>query len=272
MHASVWMRRLAVSSYIALTLTHYVQAQQVNEFSLPAPKLVGHQKRQLWATWYHLFPAKEIQSGRGYPLIDTHNKPISVNIPPKEWCLGAMSGAINVTSAKGKKTTYNYIDSRGPVQVNCRKHVKIRKPWVEAMGRSRFKISDAPYGDGFKKAGLVPFRTIATDKHAIPLGSVLFVPSARGNKITLPDGKVAIHDGYFYVGDKGGGGVKGNHIDVFSGPYVDNPFPAFVKHTPSKTFEAFIINDKSIQEKLLSMHQRHLPQVLSTAKRESLDL
>lgn len=123
------------------------------------------------------------------------------------------------------------------------------------MGRSRFKVSDAPYGDGFDKNRLIPYRTIAVDRKAIPLGSVIYVPSARGSKIKLPNGKMAVHDGYFYVGDKGGGGVKKNHVDVFSGPIVENPFPSFVKHSPKNTFDAFIISDKAIYAKLLAMHQ-----------------
>jgi len=254
MDASAWIRRVIVSSCLFCCLTLHVHAQQVSDFSLPAPKTVGSQKLQLWATWYHLFPAKEDK--KGLPLRDTKNQPISLRIPAKEWCLGAMSGAINITAKNGQRKTYNYIDSKGPLQVDCRKYVRNGKAWVAAIGHSRFKVSDGAYGDGFDKNVLIPYRTIAVDKRRIPLGSVLFVPSARGNKIILPNGKTAVHDGYFYVGDKGGGAVKQNHVDVFSGPIVANPFPSFIKHSPKETFSAFIIHDKKVLAKLFASHQK----------------
>jgi 3D (Asp-Asp-Asp) domain-containing protein len=254
MDTSILLRRVLVSSCFMCCLALHVHAQQVSDFSLPVPKLEANQKKQLWATWYYLFPAKE--NTNGIPLMDTKNKPISVPIAEKEWCLGAMSGAINVESSNGQRKTYNYIDSRGPLQVDCRKYVRNGKSWVTAIGRSRFHVSDGPYGDGFYDSMLIPYRTIAVDKRVIPLGTVLFVPSARGSKIKLPSGKMAVHDGYFYVGDKGGGGVKKNHIDVFSGSLAENPFPSFISHTPKKSFEAFVVKDQALINKLAELHER----------------
>ena len=71
---------------------------------------------------------------------------------------------------------------------------------------------------------LVPYRTIAVDEAQIPIGTVLYIPSARGCLLTLPDGKRVRHDGYFFAGDDGYG-VHGNHIDVFIGISSDCPFP-----------------------------------------------
>lgn len=253
MVTSIWMKRLAWLGYFYL-LVPYAQAQYVSDFSLPAPNLKRAEKRELWATWYNLAPAKEDPNGA--PLVDTNNQPISVPIPPKQWCMGAMSGAIQVTDRHGEKQTYHYIDSRGPQRINCRNHVKIRHPWVGAIGRSRFVRSIHPYGDGFNKSVLIPYRTIAADKTKLPLGSVVFIPLARGVKIKLPDGNMAVHDGYFYVGDKGGGGVKDDHIDVFSGPIQENPFPAFIQRSgEDKHFDAYLIKEKTINERLVAMHQ-----------------
>jgi 3D (Asp-Asp-Asp) domain-containing protein len=100
---------------------------------------------------------------------------------------------------------------------------------------------------------LVPYRTVAVDPNLIPIGSVLYIPAARGVSITLPSGERMVHDGYFYAADVGGA-IQGNHIDVFIGPSTTNPFD-FVRSTQSGTFQAFLVNDPQIQTQLASLHR-----------------
>ena len=100
---------------------------------------------------------------------------------------------------------------------------------------------------------LAPFRTIAVDPQFIPYGTVIFIPKARGTKITMPNGKTAVHDGYFFAGDTGGT-IKQLHIDVFTGIFEGNPFPGIVKSTASKTVDAYIISDVSVISALKKLH------------------
>jgi 3D (Asp-Asp-Asp) domain-containing protein len=59
---------------------------------------------------------------------------------------------------------------------------------------------------------VVAMRTVAVDRTLIPKRSVLFIKETVGMK--MPDG--SLHDGYWYASDTGGG-VKGKHIDFFTG-------------------------------------------------------
>ena len=72
----------------------------------------------------------------------------------------------------------------------------------------------------------------------------------------MPDGTKVVHDGYFFAGDAGGG-VKGNHIDVFTGDKNDknNPFN-FVTGSNSKTFNAKLVSDKDVIEKMTALHTK----------------
>jgi 3D (Asp-Asp-Asp) domain-containing protein len=100
---------------------------------------------------------------------------------------------------------------------------------------------------------LIPYRTIAVDEAAIPYGSVVYIPKARGVAISLPSGASVMHDGFFFAADTGA--MKGNHIDVFAGLSETNPFPGFVKNSYKHTFEAFLVRDPSIIQKLKSIHE-----------------
>src|SRR4029453_332777 len=102
---------------------------------------------------------------------------------------------------------------------------------------------NGPFGDGVEGMILVPLRSVAVDRRHIPYGSVIYIPQAHGEEVTLPSGNLATHDGYFYAADTGGA-IKGNHIDVFGGVFTSNPFPSFITSNASRTFEAFLINDQ----------------------------
>jgi 3D (Asp-Asp-Asp) domain-containing protein len=58
----------------------------------------------------------------------------------------------------------------------------------------------------------VPMRTLAVDPHVMPRGSVVYIKETVG--LPMPDGST--HDGIWYASDVGGG-VKGQHIDLFTG-------------------------------------------------------
>ena len=131
--------------------------------------------------------------------------------------------------------------------VDCK---KIFKPDVS---KSKFRQAVGPYGDGLDQYILSPYRTIATDQTKLPIGTVIYIPAARGAQIKLASGRIIIHDGYFFSGDKGGA-IKDNHIDVFIGTDSSANYFPWIKSNAGKTFEAYIVTDKTIISELIDLH------------------
>ena len=79
-------------------------------------------------------------------------------------------------------------------------------------GEIRFKVTEAPFGEGYASVPLVPYRTVAVDPEVIELGSILYVPAAVG--VQLCNGSE--HDGIFIAEDIGSA-IRENRIDFFVG-------------------------------------------------------
>jgi 3D (Asp-Asp-Asp) domain-containing protein len=222
-----------------------------DRFNLPAPVALGEPLR-LWATWYHVAIVEAIPDG--FPLLSVAGQPISPPIPGRDWCLGALQGVLAIRASDGTLKTYTYEKESPSEELDCGEYFKRpRASWTRAAGRSRFDVSRGPFGDGAGGYQVVPFRSLAVDTKVIPLGTVLFIPAARGVEITLPSGRKARHDGYFFASDRGGG-IKDNHVDVFVGHWAENPFPSFVSSTPTRTFEAYRIADERVRPHLHNLH------------------
>lgn len=225
------------------------------EFGFNPPNLNGINSTKLWGTYYHIWQAQESESG--LPLLNNKNEPLTGNISEHDWCKGAIEGTIMYTSLDGTKETYNYADHKGKNQVDCARILGInplKNSWIRGVAKSRFRFAKGDYGDGVKSFKLVPYRTIAVDKSYIPYGSVVFIPQARGKDVQLPSGNSIMHDGYFFAADTGGA-IKSNHIDFFSGIQDSNPFPDFIKSKSNHTFDAYIINNADLVEKLRAQHE-----------------
>ncbi|MDP3370781.1 MAG: 3D domain-containing protein [Brevundimonas sp.] len=67
----------------------------------------------------------------------------------------------------------------------------------------------------------IAMRTMAVDPRYIPRRTRLFIPETVGMR--MPDG--AIHDGYWYASDTGGA-IKGQKIDLYTGPGRGSMAPA----------------------------------------------
>ncbi len=76
--------------------------------------------------------------------------------------------------------------------------------------------ANAENTSGAEPYKLIPYRSVAVDPEQIPLGSVLYIPKARG--IQLPWGEE--HDGYFLAHDVGGA-ITTQRIDLFVGTEED---------------------------------------------------
>jgi len=223
----------------------------ISGFSLPQPTdSLLRRPTALWATYYYLHRAQTV--GRGNPLLDPMGRSLGVELSDRDWCDAALQGSVQIADGANVVGTFNYAGRGGQMQVDCSRYFP-RLSTVAATSRSRFKRSDTPFGEGVSGYQLVPYRTVAVDREMIPIGSVLYIPAARGVTVTLPDGQQVVHDGYFYAADVGGA-IGGNHIDVFLGPTRDNPFQ-FVQSTASATFQAYLVTDSQIQNQLASLHR-----------------
>ncbi|QZZ22247.1 hypothetical protein J5X98_07620 [Leptothermofonsia sichuanensis E412] len=205
----------------------------------------------LWATFYYVHRAQSISNG--HPLLDPAGTPLGPSLSYRDWCYAALQGTVMVSGSAGHVTTYNFA-GRGPdPQVDCSPFfTSLSQEVIAKVNRVRFKAAIAPYGYGTNGFNLVPYRTVAVDPNQIPLGSVLYIPQARGRAITLPWGQRVVHDGYFFAADVGSA-IKGSHIDVFIG--IDNrtPFP-FITSRSSGTFQAFLVQDAEISQALRALH------------------
>ncbi len=240
---------LAVALAVGLRAVRSARAQQRLQsregFDLPAPRVLTNPKT-LWATWYW---TPSYRSAGDIPLLDMEEKPLGpkplgLRLPPESFCRAAVEGAVRMD---GQVYTFAGL---GPRKLtDC-------KPYWPTMTQApyvRFEKSDSPYGEGVDDYDLTPYRTIAVDEAQIPIGTVLYIPRARGCLVTLPDGARVRHDGYFFAGDDGYG-VHGNHIDVFLGISQDCPFP-WVVSRPWGTFPAYVVTDPALIRAL----RRRLP-------------
>jgi 3D (Asp-Asp-Asp) domain-containing protein len=89
------------------------------------------------------------------------------------------------------------------------------------------------------------------DRRRIRLGSVLFIPAAKG--LLLPDG--SIHDGIFLADDVGSA-VRGNKIDFFVGfdHHTSNLFTATKRILHARRVEVYVVpND--LAERVAARHR-----------------
>lgn len=225
-----------------------------DSFSFPAPqKEEVERELSLWATEYHIHPST--YAANGYPLLDKDGQSLGgIKLSYNDWCAAALEGTAGVQMPDKKWIVINVDDIRGETtQVNCAaRYPNLPENVKIAMGKTRYKFPQGPYGNGYDGLIINPYRSIAVDISIYPLRQLVYIPDARGVKFTTPSGEEIVHDGYFFTADKGGA-IKGNHIDVFIGLSQKNPFP-FIKSNASKTFKAYIVNSPDIHENLLQMH------------------
>lgn len=229
-------------------------SQTQTDFSFPAPPNGIDAKIKLWATHYFVHEAATFSSGA--PFRDSKGKVLSDPVSHRNWCLAAIEGTVRV-KLQDDAHTLNFGGVGSKQQVNCAAVLKInpmKKPWITATGKSYFVPAVGPFGDGVAGYKLVPYRTIAVDKSLIPYGTVIFIPSARGEQVITPSGAILKHDGYFFAADTGGA-LKGNHIDTFCGLSSTNCLPSFIKNNPASTFEAYIVKEASIVGALRAAHK-----------------
>jgi len=245
---------MRLSIFLFLSLFSFVRvsfSQDSTEFSIAPPTQLPTTKLAVWATQYYIH---QFESGGEIPFVDKNGAALGLFADTCHFCEAALEGTTYVTDSSGTIVVLNFAKTGDSTFVDCRKCLKYAnsKLGVESWGKATWAISSG-YGDGVKNYRLVPYRTIAVDPQFIPYGTVIYIPTARGMKLLLPNGKTAIHDGYFFAGDTGGA-IKQLHIDVFTGVYEGNPFPDVVKSNESKTVDAYLISDATIVTALIKLH------------------
>jgi len=211
-------------------------------FDLPAPRTLAH-PLTLWATWYWTPSYISTHSPHDIPLKDEHEHFLGLRLPAEQFCHAAVQGSVRID---GKIYTFGGIGKQKMAPCEQWRPDMPQAPYV------LFSPSDSLYGEGDGPYSLVPYRSVAVDEKVIPLGTVLYIPRARGCWVTLPDGTCARHDGYFFAADNGYG-VDRNHIDVFNGLSDQNPFP-WVQSLRTATFAAYVVTDPAIRRRLMRLH------------------
>jgi 3D (Asp-Asp-Asp) domain-containing protein len=226
-----------------------------NGFGFMAPdslnELINCPQMELWATQYYIHEVK--YSKTGIELKDLNEKAIGVKIELCDWCEAAVEGTIYTTDSIGNPLTLNYGGKSKTEQVDCSKCKKYSNYKNTGIRYALWYKAKGKFGDGVNGFKLIPYRTIAVDKTKIPIGTVIFIPNAVGIEILLPDGSKSFHDGYFFAADVGGD-IKLNHIDVFTGLPKSKGF-GFVQSDSKKTFAAYKVKNKFIEETLIKMHK-----------------
>ncbi len=220
----------------------------LDRFEFPEPgKADLGQSLKLWATYYYL-PEIDEDSG-SIPLRDMKGQELGPRLTLKHWCDTAMEGSVKINFRNGDIKTFNYQGVTNDYFVDC----KSIYPRHTGIGKTKFREANGVYGDGLDDYILSPYRTLATDAGVIKPGTALYIPKARGAKITLPNGRVITHDGYFFAADKGGA-IKGAHVDVYIGVSKKASFFPWIGSSESKTFEAIVVKDPKIIADLLELH------------------
>lgn len=217
-----------------------------------------HRQLDLWGTYYHTKVAKHDKDG--FALLDDKDQPIGPKLGREDWCQAALEGAVAVSMPDGSRVIVNVRDADGPSQVDCDAyfpHLHIRAR--EGMRHTRFfKISspDVKYGMGIDDMPLTAFRSVAVDERQYPIRyrTLLYIPDLRGRDLTLEDGTAFTHDGYVFAADTGSG-VKGSHIDFYTGFVDKNPFPDLAGGVNHR-FKAYVITDGPIYQQMLDLHKK----------------
>ncbi|WP_051313299.1 3D domain-containing protein [Sporocytophaga myxococcoides] len=207
-------------------------------------------KISLWATYYYV--PTLMHNEKGIDILDKNEKKTGFKLDSCDWCNAVIEGTVFIKK-ENRTYVFNYAGRSKEMQYDCRQCSKY-KNYGNYLNSSKvlWELSGG-FGKGCKNYNLVPFITIAVDTVLVPIGSVIYIPMAKGVKYIDAEGKLAEHEGYFFAGDVGSK-IKGNHIDVFLGSSKENPF-GFVKSNQDGTFEAYIVTDKNLIAKYANLHK-----------------
>jgi 3D (Asp-Asp-Asp) domain-containing protein len=225
----------------AIVTPSIVPAAQADDFSLPKAATGGLKKLTLHVSQYHVVHA---EPGDEIELLNIDEEPLGVGLSRDDFCTAALQGTVEVSgvlysvAGKGRKSLVNC----AMPQYACPRCAAYN------LGQNRFVKLMSADGLGAKTYGLVPYRTIAVKSGSYKLGTVLYIPAARG--LRLPNGKK--HDGYFFVADIGA--LQSSQIDLYTGlkPLGWKILGSGTTH--SRSVAAYVITDPAVVKPLKTAH------------------
>jgi 3D (Asp-Asp-Asp) domain-containing protein len=234
----IW-RRLGFFLFLFVMLG--APAAQADDFSLPKAATGDLKKLTLHVSQYHVVHAKP---GMEVQLLNIEDEPLGVGLSREDFCTAALQGTVEVSGV-----LYSVAGKGGDSLVDCALP-EFSCPRCAAfdLGSNRFVRLTSSDGLGAKAYGLVPYRTIAVKADGLKLGTVIYIPAARGLK--LPNGQK--HDGYFLVADVGAMGD--NQIDLYTGTKPLRWKILGSGTTRSRSVSAYVITDPKVVKPLKAAH------------------
>jgi 3D (Asp-Asp-Asp) domain-containing protein len=226
---------------LLLALLFGASFAQADDFKLPKAATGELKKLAVHVSQYHVVHA---EPGSEIELLDTADAPLGVGLARGDFCTAALQGTVEISgvlysvAGRGKESL---VDCALP-EYACPRCAAFN------LGRNRFVKLMSADGLGARTYGLVPYRTIAVKADRLKLGTVLYIPAARGLK--LPNGKK--HDGYFFVADTGA--LQASQIDLYTGlrPLGWKILGSGTKH--SKSVTAYVVTDPAVVKPLKAAH------------------
>ncbi|HEY4162309.1 MAG TPA: hypothetical protein VGM59_04545 [Dongiaceae bacterium] len=214
---------------------------RADDFSYPKVKTDGLKRLRVQISEYHIVFAKP---GSEIELLGPGDRPLGVMLSGQDFCEAALQGTVEIkgirysVSGKGRKNQATC----APPQFDC------PRCRAYALGRNRFVRVDSDGGMASKDYGLVAYRTVAVRSGGLPLGTVLYIPAARG--LRMPNGKR--HDGYFFVADIGA--MRSTQLDLFADKRKLSWSIIGSGTASSRTSTAYIVTDPKIVKSLKAAH------------------
>ncbi len=227
--------------FLCLLLLVAPMSALADDFKLPKAATGDLKKLTLHVSQYHVVHA---EPGDEVELLDIDDAPLGVGLSRDDFCSAALQGTVEVSgvlysvAGKGRKSLVNC----AMPQFACPRCAAYN------LGQNRFVKLMSADGLGAKTYGLVPYRTIAVRSGSFKLGTVIYIPSARGLK--LPNGKK--HDGYFFVADIGA--MHSSQIDLYTGKTALGWKILGSGTKRSKSVSAFIVTDPKVVKPLKAAH------------------
>jgi 3D (Asp-Asp-Asp) domain-containing protein len=207
-------------------------------FNLLAPaKLSGLHKQSVRLSEYSIVVARP---GSAVPLLDLDDQSLGIALSHDDFCAASLQGTVQVMGVR-----YMVAGKNGTSLADCSDDCPSCDAF--ALGESRFLRVDHADGLAGRTYGLVAYRTVAVRDGALPAGTVLYIPAARG--LRLPNGRR--HDGYFFVADTGA--LNSNQLDLYTG---SRPLSWWIigSGRSGKTLPAYIVTDRTIVARLKAEH------------------
>ncbi len=215
------------------------------DFSFNEPTNFNN-KISLWGN-YSYYPGVESNS-TGISIRTITEEETGVKFELQKYCEIVKSKLFFVNNVNNGET-YVYDGESELNYVDCSSYF----PNNPEIGKYKFKKLNGVYGTGENNYFLIPFRTIGVDTNKIPIGSVVYIPQAKGISFVTDKGETKVHDGYFFAGYKKDTLID-NHIEFFIGENTNDVF-SFVKNHEWGVFDGYLVDDSNIKNQLIKAHE-----------------